>query len=197
MDFFDKIKKIIENHTSDNSSTVEEAHTSDSVSTENDILSTGNTPFKPYFTVEDEYGDSCYSFELPRDFIEFNSHTEFMPSYIYDPFCTEEFTGYKENTPIIAIGPYDTIYDAIESYKETGTVSELEITVCENPCFLFSTKFEEYGEIIYAYAFADGSARESEMLCLQYPLNIVGTELEVKLMSALDHAAATYKEENL
>lgn len=162
-----------------------------------DIIATGSIPPKPYFTVEEEYGDKKYSFELSRDFIAFNSHCEFDPSYQYEPLSSEEYTEYDDKLPVISIGPNDDIYEAAESFEENGTASGLNTAACDNPCFLFSTRFEEYGKKYYAYAFAGGTAREYEMLCVQYTPNIAETALETKLTAALDHAAATYKEENI
>ncbi len=164
-----------------------------------DIAASGNIPPKPCFTVSDEYGDKEYSFELSGDFIEFNSHCEFDPSYQYEPFSNEEYTDYDGNLPIISIGPDDTIYSAAESYEKDGSVSDLGIKTakCGNPCFLFSTSFKSHDLINYAYAFAGGTAREYEMLCVQYSPAICGTALEKKLIAAVDHAADTYKESNL
>ncbi|MGN1137788.1 MAG: hypothetical protein ACI4SF_16400 [Oscillospiraceae bacterium] len=160
------------------------------------ILSTGNVPPKPYFTVEEEFGDKEYSFELSKDFIPFNSHSEFEPSYQYEPFSDDEYTEYDGNLPVLAIGPDDTVYKAAESFEKNGSVSGLKISESSNPCFLFSTFFEKYGLKYYAYAFAGGTAREYEMLCIQYKPDLSGTALEKKLIAALDKAADTYKESN-
>lgn len=163
----------------------------------NDLLATGNILPKPCFTVEEEYGDKKYSFELSGDYIPFNSHCEFDPSYQYEPFSSEKYTAYNDVLPVVSIGPNDTIFDAAESFEKGEAVTKLNIKRCENPCFLFSTSFKEYDKIFYAYAFAAGSAREYEMLCVQYDPNIAGTALEKKLIAAVDNAAATYKEENI
>lgn len=162
-----------------------------------ELIATGNIMPKPCFTVEDEYGDKKYSFELSRDYIVFSSGCEFDPSYQYEPLSSEEYTEYDDNLPVISIGPNNKIYEAAESFEKNGTASGLNITVCDIPCFLFSTQFEEYGKKFYAYAFAAGTAREYEMLCVQYNPGIAGTALEKKLIAAVDNAAATYKEEKI
>lgn len=195
--FLDKNKDISEKKYSDNTTQAPAENTRKAPS--KDIAASGSIPPKPCFTVSDEYGDKKYSFELSGDFIEFNSHCEFDPSYQYEPFSNEEYTDYDGNLPVVSIGPDDTIYSAAESYEKSGSVSGMGITVtkCSNPCFLFSTTFKSHDLINYAYAFAGGTAREYEMLCVQYSPAICGTALEKKLIAAVDHAADTYKESNL
>ncbi len=162
-----------------------------------EIIASGSQPFKDSFTVSDEYGDKKYSFDLPRDFVEFNSHCEADPSYQYEPYFEPEndfyFTEYSY-LPTISIQPNDNIYYAIESGK---AVNGMKLTKCSSSYFAFSAEFAEKGVIYYAYGFKEGTAREMEMLCVEYNPDIKGTELEKKLKRALDNAAASYKEENI
>lgn len=161
--------------------------------TDKSILDSGNIPPKKSVIVGDEYGDKKYTFRLSGDFIEFNSHCEMNPSYQYEPYSSEEYTGYLNNYPNIFIGPYDDIYDAVENDRPIGNGYEK----LDNKYFAFKTKLFYYGELLYCYAFRDGTAREREMFGLTYNKDIEGTALEKKLMAALDEAASTYTEINV
>lgn len=161
------------------------------------ILGSGNVPPKPYFTVNEEYGDKKYSFELSRDFIEFNSHSEASPSFQYEPFSDEDFTEYDGELPVLCICVNNKIYDASESFEASGKAEGLDVVPCSHPCFLYSTSFTEYGKKYYAYGFASGTARETEMLFAAYSPKLSGTALEKKLIAAVDHAVQTYSESEL
>ncbi len=163
-----------------------------------ELIKSALIPPKPSFTFSEEYGDKKYTFELSRDFIPFNSHSEADPSFLYKPFSDEEFTGFEQGLPYIAIAPdYDEIYDAVERFENGEDVNDIAITKCGLPCFAFTVRFEKFGEMYYAYAFASGTARESEMLFVSYEPSLSGTALEQKLFSVLDNAAASYIEEDL
>lgn len=155
-----------------------------------DILDSGNVPAKKSVLIEDEYGDKKYTFRLSGDFIEFNSHCELDPSYQYEPYSSEDYTGYLENHPAIFIGPYDDVYYAVENGQPVGK----EYEKLDNKYFAFKTKLPYYGELLYCYGFRDGTAREREAFGLTYNKDIEGTPLEKKLMAALDEAASTYTE---
>ncbi|MCI7768652.1 MAG: hypothetical protein MSJ26_11840 [Oscillospiraceae bacterium] len=107
---------------------------------------------------------------------------------------SDDYTEYDGSLPIIAIGPSDIIYDAAESFENGEAVKDISVTECDSPYFLFSASFKEYDKMIYAYAFAKDTAREHEMLCVQYDPKLSGTALEKKLIAAVQKAAATYKE---
>lgn len=158
------------------------------------LFETGNIPPKPSKRVNDEFGDKRYSFMLSGDFAEFNSHCEMSPSFQYEPDNNEDFTEYKENTPQLMIGPNDTIYDGVENFSESSVPVGKAYERVQNPYFLFKTKLDCCDEILYCYAFADGTAREREMFGIQYSSDIEGTPLEKKLMAALDEAVSTYSE---
>lgn len=185
MGFFDKFKK---------KKPAEEQTAVPETSAAGDILGTASLPPKPDFTVKDDFGDKEFSFRLSGDFIEFNSHSEADPSFQYEPLSDEEYTAYDENLPIISICPNDTIYEAAENFENDGTLPEGEYQKCAGSYFLFTASLEERGRVLYAYAFAGGTAREYEALCLEYPPAVAGTELEKKLKAILDRAAESYSE---
>lgn len=162
-----------------------------------DLLATANIPPKPDFTVNGDNGNKKYSFQLSGDFIEFSSHCEFIPSYQYEPLSSNDYTEYDGSLPIIAIGPGKIIHNAAESFEKGEAVTNITVTTCDSPYFLFSASFKEYDKKYYAYAFAKNTAREHEMLCVQYDPKLSGTALEKKLIAAVDKAAATYKETNI
>lgn len=157
------------------------------------LLESASIPPKPDIKPEYSIDDKYYSFGLSGDFVEFNSHCEMDPSFQYEPYSTELYTEYDGKLPIIAIGPNNDIFSAAISYEGGGRLPS-GAKLCEKPSFLFSMQFEEHDRKIYAYAFAGGTARAHEMLCLEYDPALEGTELEKKLFSILDHVVETYME---
>ncbi len=163
-----------------------------------DIIASGNTPAKPSAEIKDKtYGtegeyDMCY--RLSGDFIEFNSHCEVIPAYQYEPFSDEDYTDFKDNLPQLGIGPDNDIFDAVEELDKSGVLPAGGYEKCDSEYFAFRGSFDKYGERYYAYAFRTGTAREKEMLFVNYNPDICGTALEKKLKAALDEAALSYKE---
>lgn len=155
----------------------------------------GNPPAKAPVLVKQEYGDKSYSFQLSKDFIEFNSHCEMDPAYQYEPYSNEPYTEYKSNVPQIFIGPYDEIYHAVEIFLKNGAPYGRDFEKLESKYFLFRCRTDYFGQILYCYAFSDGTAREREIFGLTYNRNIQGTALEKKLTAILDDAAMSYQEE--
>lgn len=141
-------------------------------------------------------GDLEYemSFMLSGDFIEFNSHCEIDPSFQYEPYNDDDYTEYDGRLPNIGIGPSNQIYDAVDKFLKNGEQTGRCFEEVENKNFLFKTKLEYFGDILYAYAFSDETAWDHDMLGLVYNSDIENTPLEKKLISALDEAAMTYKE---
>ncbi len=162
-----------------------------------EIMKSGDIPAKASVSVNEEYGDKQYSFRLSGDFIEFNSHCEMDPAYQYEPYSKETYTEYKSKVPQIFIGPYDEVYDAVEKYLENGAPYGRDFEKLENEYFLFRCRTDYFGEILYCYAFSDGTAREREIFGLTYNRAIQGTALEKKLTAALDEAAMSYREETV
>lgn len=152
---------------------------------------------KPYFTVNEEFEGKRFSFELSQDFIRHNSRSKSDLTYQYEPWCSDRLTEYNDNLPAFSISPKDLILDTIKSFESGEAVSGVDIRTYDSPYFLFSTRFEKCGKMVYAYTFSPDTKREKEVLCIRYSPEISGTALESKLMAAVDHAAATYKEENI
>ncbi|MDE5853758.1 MAG: hypothetical protein K2H19_01685, partial [Ruminococcus sp.] len=155
-----------------------------------ELIESGNTLAKKALLFEDEYDNKKYSFRLSGDFIEFNSHCEFMPSFQYEPNNNESYTGYLENYPKIFIGPENDVYDAIEN--NAPVVDEYE--KLDNKYFAFKAELFYYGEILYCYGFREGTAREHEIFGLTYSQDIENTPLEKKLTSIFDEAIESYTE---
>lgn len=196
MGFFDIIKKI----TTEKRHCVQQTEKTFAAmenKTDAALLKTGEIPAKPSIRRKTlGYRNNVQyevSFLLSGDFIEFNSHCELEPSYQYEPLNQAAYTGYQENYPEIFFGVPDAVYDAIEEYHKTGTVGK-DFTLIENSVFLFKTRIECVGDVLWIYAFSAQSAMEENALCLQYHPDIVGTPLEQKLLAILDEAAKTYVE---
>lgn len=167
------------------------------ITTPDRIINSAGSPLLPPFTFEDEFGEKAYSFQISSDFTVFNSHSEMEPSFQYYPFNDDNYNGYDDALPIIAIGPNDKIYDACSQLENGEDVDGLEITPVKSSFFLFKATFEEYGKINYAYGFSSDTAREWEGFILSYNPDIKGTALEQKLMTALDEAVRSYTEREL
>lgn len=156
------------------------------------IIESGNIPAKKAVLFEDDYcGDKNYSFMLSGDFIEFNSHCEFMPSFQYEPYNDESYTGYIENYPKIFIGPEQNVCNAIENNAPVVESHEKP----DSKYFVFRASLIYYGEILYCYGFRNGTAREGEIFGLTYSPDIEGTPLEKKLTAILDKAVESYTED--
>ena len=153
-----------------------------------------NTKSKSAVPRRADFGDSEISFMLSGDFIEFNSHCELDPAFQYEPDNDADYTGYQDDLPHIFIGPEDQIYEAADAYPADGTETGRDFRKVEHPYFLFRTKLDYYGKILYAYAFSAQSEYDHQMLGLEYSPALAGTPLEQKLTAALDEAAATYTE---
>lgn len=210
MGFLDSLKKFFNSDEKNTEQSAAAVQSAENVSpttasepenkTPSEILASGNTPAKPSALREHTTfgGENCdeykMTFMLSGDFIEFNSHCELDPSFQYEPDSDIEFTGYKDNHPQLFFGPCDEIYEAVDEYLEGGTPSCREFRKIDNGTFLFSGKFDYYGTILYAYAFACDSAWDHQLVGVNYNPDVEGTPLEKKLMAALDEAAKTYKE---
>ena len=150
-------------------------------------------------TVEDEIlgdEDTWYriSFKVNDSFKEANSHAgevEMLNTYAPDAEYGDE-----GSYPYLAIQIDDTVYMAVEEFKETGTFTgAMELTALSGT-FYFKAKVDYYGYIMYFYGLdrCDG-AWENSGLCMVYPKEYLGTENEKKLMQILDEAAESYHEE--
>ena len=158
------------------------------------LLKTGDTP--PKASVQRNFsitGKEVY-FDLPGDFIEFNSHCELDPAYQYEPDSDSDFTGFKEDYPQIWFGPTKEIQSAVEEYFKKGKAGS-DFVELKNDHFLFAATVDYYGDSLRFYAFNENShGGLYSGIGLAYSRNYEGTSLERKLIAALDEAAATYDE---
>lgn len=157
-----------------------------------------------FHTVEDEvYGDKTdsgdyivyhVSLQVNDSFRETESHAgEVEMLHTYAP--GSEY-GEEGSYPYLAIQIDDSVYSAVEEFKEKGTITgALEITPLSGK-FYFKAKIDYYGNIMYFYGFdrCDGYWKNSG-LCMVYPKAYAGTENESKLLQVLDEAAESYREE--
>ena len=157
-----------------------------------------------FHVVEDEiYGDktdagnySVYhiSFQVNDSFREAESHAgevEMLHTYAPGAEYGEEGT-----CPYLAIQIDDSVYMAVEEFKEKGSITgALEMTPLTGK-FYFKAKIDYYGDMMYFYGLdrCDGYW-ENSGLCMVYPKAYAGTENERKLMQILDEAAESYREE--
>ncbi|MCM1214588.1 MAG: hypothetical protein NC331_03665 [Lachnospiraceae bacterium] len=150
-------------------------------------------------TVEDEiYEDETtvyhISFQVNDSFKEARSHAgevEMLHTYAPDA----EY-GTEGSCPYLAVQFDDTVYMAVEEFKESGTFTgAMDLTALSGK-FYFKAKTEYYGDIMYFYGLdrCDG-LWENNGLCMVYPKEYLGTENEKKLMQILDEAAESYREE--
>lgn len=161
------------------------------------VLASGSQPIGAMKTVKNEYADIVSSFEIPESFTEFNSHAEPEMCHLY-MFDESDEKDININKPIICITPEKFAYNAVASFRRTGTVQGMdsfELVNCGK--MLFKAKNRNYsGKTIYFYGFCRGDeAAENYMgLATIYCHDVEGTPLEAKLISVLDHAAQTYSE---
>lgn len=203
MGFFDSLKKafeiaedLVKPSEQNVNASVKAANTAD-----NGILASGSTPAKPsvkrettFFGGDEGDDEFSVSFMLSGDFVEFNSHCELDPAFLYEPNSSEDYTEYKEGVPKIFIGPINSVYDAAIRFEEDGAPVGTDFESIGNGTFLFKAMFDYCGDAMYAYVFAAGTTQEHNVLALTYDRKFEGTVLEKKLKAALDEAASTYSE---
>ena len=126
-------------------------------------------------------------------FKETNSHAgEVEMLHTYAP---ESEYGEEGTYPYLSIQLDDSVYMAVEEFKESGTFTgAMELTPLSGK-FYFKAKMEYYGYIMYFYGLDRcDDVWENNGLCMVYPKTYVGTENEKKLMQILDEAAESYSE---
>lgn len=161
------------------------------------ILNSASSPVLPCFTVEEEIGDKAYSFRISEDFTVYED-SDMYPAYQYYPYTDDDYDGYDDVLPVIAIGANDKVYEACRAIENDEAVEDIQVEKLDgNQNFLFRTTFEEHGKIVYAYGFASFTAREREAFMLTYNPDVKGTALELKLRAALDNVIKTYTERDL
>ncbi|MCM1326496.1 MAG: hypothetical protein NC094_04700 [Bacteroidales bacterium] len=158
-------------------------------------------PAQTSHEVEDEsYGDndSKYkiSFRLNDAFKEAKSHAGEVE--MLNTYAPAKEYGEEGALPYVAIMCDDSVYTAVEEFKEKGIVEKaIELTPLSGR-FYFKAKIEYYGDIMYFYGLDRcGGFWENNGLCMIYPKAYMGTENEAKLMKILDEAAESYQEEKI
>lgn len=150
-------------------------------------------------TEEDCADDKDYvmTFSLSKDFVRFESHAGEVPvSFIYAPGKTEETAEFSPSEPCFGIYLDNTVYRAVESYKNTGSIpNAFEVYPIEG-LFLFSAKIPYYDEVMYFYGFDRcGGYWENNGIGIQYKRSLMGTPFENALINAVNEAARSYTEE--
>lgn len=173
-------------------------------STPQHILMSGNLPAKPSVLVNKDTvgGEKCkmykMSYMLSQDFIEYDSKSELVPAYQYEPDSVPRggiaLIEKKENYPKLAFGPVAEVYLGVERFLKRRAKFGKDFRASDNRNFLFSTKIDFKGRILYLYAFSNTTIWSHEMMGMIYNPDVQGTPLEKKLMAALDEVARTYQE---
>jgi len=152
---------------------------------------------------DSDNGDREYkvlvSFMLSGDFVQSESNAgEIDEVYMYDPACSEEFTPYELNDPrpYLFLSPdINEVYCSVNDYCEKGMVKNaVWVQPSEHPNMLFRAKFNYYGDfmVMYGYKRYDNSPGG---ICLVYKKALDKTELCGRLLTQLDEAAASYRED--
>ena len=147
-----------------------------------------------YETENGDYIPYRISFKVNDAFKEAKSHAGEVE--MLNTYAPESEYGEEGSYPYLAIQLDDTVYMAVEEFKEKGTFTgAMEITPLSGK-FYFKAKVEYYGYIMYFYGLdrCEGSW-ENNGLCMVYPKEYAGTENEIRLMQILDEAAESYHEE--
>ena len=182
------------------SDSVSEESRSQGSLTPKEILESGSIPAKTsvlrqetFFDGEDAEEEWSYQFLLSGDFVEFNSHAEPEACHQYEPYLEADFTGYDPKLPTFMLSDEDMVWDAVETFKKTGTVGT-DCRPVNAGKMLFRTKIPYYDQVMTFYGFDRGNSWENFGMCMVYNRDVEGTPLEAKLLAALDEAAASYRE---
>lgn len=134
--------------------------------------------------------DTVYhiSFQVNDSFKETASHAgEIEMLYTYAP--NSEY-GQEGELPYLAIQSDDTVYLAVEAFKEKGTFAGAVELMPLSGKFYFRAKTAYYNNIMYFYGMdLCGGSRKNLGLCMVYPKSYAGTESERRLMQVLDEVA--------
>ncbi len=125
--------------------------------------------------------------------MEFNSHAEPEACHQYEPYLEADFTGYDPKLPTFMLSNEDMVWNAVETFKKTGTVGT-DCRPVNAGKMLFRTKIPYYDQVMTFYGFDRGNSWEYFGMCMVYNRDVEGTPLEAKLLAALDEAAASYRE---
>lgn len=98
--------------------------------------------------------------------------------------------------PIIYISCEDFAYDAMEEFQESGSVNAPDFKPVSLGKMLFFARVKDYydHQTMAYYAFEQGDDKDPRAISLTYCKDLIGTPLEKKLLTILEHTAETYKE---
>ena len=141
-------------------------------------------------TIDDDIG---FAYEIDDTFRQTKSHAMEVEALSVYAYGKEEWT--EADNPSVSVLTDDRIVEAIEEYKEKGTVSNVLQYEAADGMFLFRAKMEYYGDRIYYYAFeAEREDAEWQLgLCMMYPKEYEDTENEAILKRVLDEVARTFR----
>lgn len=152
---------------------------------------------------EDDNGKEVnidYSFMLSRDFVDSASNAgEIDYLAVYAPECDDEFCEYDlgMSTFMVVSAPENEIYNMIDKYKHSGTpngvysferVNDMGSKIYFRACTLVR------GLVLYFYAIDRGISYTNNYIGVMYEQELHGTPLEQKMMSEVDEAVRSYKE---
>ena len=142
-------------------------------------------------TISDEY--IGYAYDVDKSFKPAKSHTgEVELLCTYEP---DNEYGCEGNIPYIAVQEDDSVFLAVDEFKDKGTIDNVMELTPLNGSFLFKAKMEYYGDIMYFYAFIQETGYWPQAgLCVVYPEKYAGTEDEYSLMKVLDAAANSFRQ---
>lgn len=136
---------------------------------------------------------SGFEYEIDNTFRETQSHAgEVEVISVYAP-DREDWS--EADIPSVYVLMDDTIYNAIEEYRENKTYSDAISFEPAEGFFLFKAKIKYYDMMMYFYAFEveKETYTDEHGLCVCYPTEYVGTAEEEKLKSLLDEVAKSFK----
>ncbi len=171
------------------------------------ILQTGSVAAQPLQVVNgslydtDENGKDVtveYSFSVSQDFNVGRSHALEIDSVLYY-MNTDSSFDYNSADPYISVANCTdrSISSALEACRNGSSPSNVLMYV-ENAnvsqYVTYKMKLKAYGQVIYLYGAKRGKTYDDSYFGVFYGEDALGTELENKLVSAVDTLASTYTE---
>ncbi len=143
--------------------------------------------------IKDEFLEYMVSYRINAAFKPAKSHAGEVE--LLSTYAPNEEYGIEGDIPYIAVQTDDSVFCAIDEFKENGTFEgAIEIEPLSGQ-FLFRAKRGFFEDMMYFYGFeCETGFFEQAGLCLVYPKEYVGTIDEKKLMVVLDKAAITFEQ---
>lgn len=181
--------------------------------TPKELLLTGTTMPKASIKHDDylydEDGDGKditvnYSFMLSGDFLIGDCNAGEIDFYaVYEPLSDDEYADYGSGLVnpefCVCSAAENEIYDLIEEYKHgvtpKGVLSFERVENMGEKVYFKASVYDRGGRILCFYAMDRGSTYTNNYIGIIYNDDLIGTPLEKKLMSELDEAVISYREE--